>query len=308
MNGIDFLSAFGLGKLAQMHGVGKSEYGGIPVGAITFSYWHMPVGYLSTLKYMGDAHLTSTELMGYDLEVDSGAPVWKLPWDQTGDEQAERAEWRRSIEPDKVFAETAAKYASKGIGIHILKPELNLTGDEKQSDEELDFWFKAAKAVGAKCMTREMPNPSNYLHEEKGLRRIAKFCEKYDMLLAFHNHTQITPDFYDGPLLEWSDRFRINFDIGHYVAANDDNPLDFVRKYHDKIFSIHLKDRTRKSKKARTTPFGEGDVDFAGLFSLLQKEKWYFNCDIEMEYIIPVGSDAVKEVNRCRRYCRSVID
>ena len=304
MNG----SAKGGCKWPGYMGLGKSVYGGIPIGVITFSYWHMPVGYLSCLKYIKDSGLSSVELMGYDLEVDAGAPIWKLPWDQTSDEQAERAAWRAKVEPEKLYADVRALYAGRGVDVHILKPECNLDGRDGQSDEEIDYWFRAAKALGAKAVTRELPGQANFPAIEKGLKRIAKFCDRYDINLAFHNHTQINATTYEGPLLGVSDRFRINFDIAHYVAANDDDPLDIVRKYHDRIESIHIKDRTTKAHKARTTPFGEGDTPLKDLFALLQHEKWHIPCDIEMEYIIPVGSDAVGEVRRARRYCRSVID
>ena len=170
------------------------------------------------------------------------------------------AAWRAKVEPEKLYADVRALYADHGVDVHILKPECNLTGDEKQTDAELDYWFKAAKALGAKTMTRELPNVAKLAGQENGLRRLAKFCERYDIDLSFHNHTQLNATTYDSPLLDISDRFKINFDIAHYVAANEDDPLVFVKKYHDRIASIHIKDRTTKAHKARTTPFGEGDT------------------------------------------------
>ena len=300
IGGLAALGAAGVGgcKLPGYCGLGESIYGGIPLGVITFSYWHMPVGYLSCLKYVKDSGLSTIELMGYDLEVDAGAPIWKLPWDQTTDEQAERAAWRAKVEPEKLFADVRALYADHGVDIHILKPECNLDGRDAQTDEEIEYWFKAAKALGATAMTRELPNLKNPAAVEKGLRRLAKFCDCYDIDIAFHNHTQLNATTYDGPLFDWSERFKINFDIAHYVAANEDDPLDFIRKYHDRLASIHVKDRTTKAHKARTTPFGEGDTPLKEMFALLQKENWIVPCDIEMEYIIPVGSDAVGEVCR----------
>lgn len=312
IGGAGALGALGLGgcKLPGYCGLGESVYGGIPIGVITFSYWHMPVGYLSTLKYVKESGVSSIELMGYDLEVDAGAPVWKLPWDHNADDQKERAEWRAKIEPEKLFADVRALYNDHGVDVHIVKPDSDLSGDPKFTDEQIEYGFKMAKAMGAKAVTRELPtiNDKNRAAVEKGCRRIAKFCDKYDIDLAFHNHTQLKPDTYDGPLLDWSEHFKINFDAGHYIVENEASPLDFIRKYHDRICSIHLKDRTTRAHKARTTPFGEGDFPFREMFALMQKENWIYPCDIEMEYIIPVGSDAVEEVCRARRYCRSVID
>jgi hypothetical protein len=40
---------------------------------------------------------------------------------------------------------------------------------------------------------------------------------------------------------------------------------------------------------------------------LIQKNKWPITCDIELEYNIPEGSDAVKEVTKCVKYCREAL-
>ena len=163
--------------------------------------------------------------------------------------------------------------------------------------------------MGAGAITREIPGAKNgFADFKKSADQLKPYMDKYGINVAFHNHLQINYTTYDGPLLDWSDRFMINLDIGHFTAANDGDPLDMVRKYHDRIYSIHIKDRTTKAHKARTTPFGEGDTPLRELFALMQREGWRYPCDIEMEYIIPVGSDAVQEVCRARRYCRSVID
>ena len=307
IGGLAALGAAGLGgcKLPGYCGLGESVYGGIPLGVITFSYWHMPVGYLSCLKYVKDSGLSTVELMGYDLEVDAGAPIWKLPWDQTSDEQAERAAWRAKVEPEKLYADVRALYADHGVDIHILKPECNLDGRDAQTDAEIEYWFKAAKALGAKAMTRELPNVAKLKDAEKGLRRIAKFCDRYDIDLAFHNHTQLNATTYDSPLLDISDRFKINFDIAHYVAANEDDPLVFVKKYHDRIASIHVKDRRRKN--GPELPFGTGDTDLKGLFALLRSERLDIPCDIELEFAIPAGSDAVRETAKCRDWCQNCL-
>ena len=99
----------------------------------------------------------------------------------------------------------------------------------------------------------------------------------------------------------------INFDIGHYVAANDDDPLAFVKKYHDRIFSVHLKDRTSKANGQKNLAFGKGDTPLKDLFALMQKKGYRFPCDIELEYDIPATSDAVREVDVSRAYCKDAI-
>ena len=40
------------------------------------------------------------------------------------------------------------------------------------------------------------------------------------------------------------------------------------------------------------------------ILQLMKRQKWTFPADIELEYKIPDGSDAVAEVTRCVQFCR----
>ena len=39
----------------------------------------------------------------------------------------------------------------------------------------------------------------------------------------------------------------------------------------------------------------------------MKKEKYTFPASIEMEYQVPEGSDAVKEVGKCLDFCRAAL-
>jgi hypothetical protein len=54
-------------------------------------------------------------------------------------------------------------------------------------------------------------------------------------------------------------------------------------------------------------PWGEGDTPVAEILKLVQKNKWPIYFDIELEYPIPEGSDAQKEVIKCVEYCRKIL-
>ena len=263
------------------------------------------MGRFKTFEYVKGSGIGGIELMGTDLEIEAGAPMNKQWRKMSEEERAAVVKWRRAADVN-AFAAVREKYEASGIKTHIVKFG-NLGSSLRQSDEELDYCFKAAKAMGAKAITREIPNPEKIADWEPVARRVAKFAEKYDIAVAFHNHLQINATTYDGPLLDWSPKFMINFDIGHYVAANDDDPLAFVKKYHDRICSVHLKDRTSTAKGRKDLPFGKGDTPLKGFFALMLKEGWTFPCDIELEYNIPAGSDCVREVGICREYCRKNI-
>ena len=282
-----------------------SVYRGIPVGVITYSYRSMPVGAGKTLGYVLGSHLSTIELMSNDVEIDAGAPLNKLPWKATKEEKAALAEWRLKADM-KRYEDVRAKYAAAGVQVHIVK--FGDIGVASLSDAEMDYRFKVARTMGAEAITREIPDPKSIpaWWEREG-KRLAAFAERWDMKIAFHNHLQIDAQTYDGPLLGYSRQFMINYDIGHFTAANDTDPLDMVRKYHDRIVSIHIKDRTTKAHGQKNLAFGTGDTPLAGLFALMLREGWRFPCDIELEYAIPKDSDAVREVDVSRRFCRSKI-
>ena len=283
----------------------SSVYKGVPIGVITYSYRSMPAGAGKTLEYVLGSSLSTIELMSNDVEIDAGAPMNKLPWKMSKEEKAAVAEWQQKVDI-KRFEEVRAKYETEGVAVHIVK--FGDIGSKGLSDAEMDYRFKVTRAMGADTITREIPDPKNIpgWWEAEG-KRLAAFADKWGVNIAFHNHLQINATTYDGPLLGYSKRFMINYDIGHFTAANDTDPLDMVRKYHDRIASIHIKDRTTKAKGQKNLPFGQGDTPLTGLFTLMVKEGWKFPCDIELEYQIPEGSDAVREVNSSREYCKGKI-
>jgi sugar phosphate isomerase/epimerase len=121
-------------------------------------------------------------------------------------------------------------------------------------------------------------------------------------MIGFHNHTQMTPKTYEGPILSYGKYLGLNFDVGHYVAGTGESPIPIIEKYHDRILSLHLKDR--KVNNGENLPFGKGDTPVALILQLMKKEKWTFPADIELEYKVPEGSDAVTEVGKCVQFCK----
>ena len=288
--GLALVSAAGMGTgcaTASPSGCGKGKsrslYNGVEVGCITYSYRSMRQKNAEDIvKYAVEDGLGTLELKG-----------------EVVDEYLKRGGARdmgRLPALRKMFDDA-------GVSIHIVK----YGGIGGRNEKEDEYRMAVAKALGAKCITREVPKAAEY--ETIG-RRCAALADKHGVYIAFHNHTQIDALTYDGPLLGYSPNLRINFDIGHYVAAITDDatrfidPLAFIEKYHEKIYSIHLKDRTTKAHGAKNLQFGKGDTPLEKLFPFLQKKSWPFYCDIELEYAIPKGSNAVKEVARCNAFCR----
>lgn len=267
----------------------NSRFGGVQVGAITYSYRSMPDQSIpAILDYVVRSGLSSVELMGGPVEQYAGIPQGKDP-------QAIR-EWRANVSM-KPFKKIRKMFKAKGVKIDILK-----LGDPKWSDEEIDYAFRACKAMGARGITTE-------ISEEAG-KRLAPFAEKHDLYVIFHNHGQPgNPGFSFDKVLEQGPKLMLNLDVGHYYGATGVHPNQIMERLHNRIASIHIKDKTgpKASDPNKNQPLGMGETPLKDIFKLIQDKKWPITCDIELEYTIPEGSDAVKEVVKCVDYCRKAL-
>jgi sugar phosphate isomerase/epimerase len=174
------------------------------------------------------------------------------------------------------------------------------------TNEELDYLFTVAAALGATHTTMELPAPGP--DGTALLKRMAQFAEKHRIYVAYHTHAQGSMTAFDEALAmsRWN---MSNVDLGHYVAAgnNGGTPLQFLEKHHGRIASFHLKDRTLPEHCSLTVPFGLGDSGIKDILLLMKKNKWAFPATIELESPIPADSDAVKEVKKAVDFARGVL-
>lgn len=73
---------------------------------------------------------------------------------------------------------------------------------------------------------------------------------------------------------------------------------------------MHMKDRAAPATRGEAGAnlrWGDGDTPIPDVLRLVQREGFPINCDIELEYEIPEGSNAVAEVKRCVEFCREVL-
>jgi sugar phosphate isomerase/epimerase len=275
----------------------NSKLGGVQVGAITYSFRDMPDQSLQAiLDYSVQAGLNSIELMGGPVEQYLGIPAQGVAgqFSRPGDEAVRQ--WRTTVSMDK-FKEIKKMFAQKGIKINILR-----FGDPKWTDAEIDYAFKACKAIGAKGISLDIG--------EEAAKRMEPFAAKYNLYAILHNHGEPgNPDFSFDKILAYGPHLMLNFDAGHYYGATGLNPCDLIKRLHGRIVSLHIKDKTgpKDTPADKATPFGQGTTPVKEILQLVQKEKWPIECDIELEYAIPAGSDAVQEVKKCVDYCRTAL-
>ncbi|MDP4224078.1 MAG: TIM barrel protein [Bacteroidota bacterium] len=344
----------------------NSNFGGVRIGAITYSWRSMPGGVENIIKYCKQAGISSIELMSNDLEDYLGAPKNPMmgmfgmgggprpagappsggqpqPGGQPGqrpaggppaggqpgpqpagqpggarpgapmggfqrpqmtpEQEAARAkytqdlkDWRLALPMTKV-EEAKKLFDGAGIGVHIVK-----FSPARWSDEEIDYAFKAAKAMGAKGVTDELG--------EEAVKKLGPIAEKHGMYAIFHQHMQFaTEGFSYDPFLAISPAVMMNFDAGHFFGSTGIHPNTIIEKYHDRIFSMHIKDKTGPNIDPPNTNqvWGQGEMPLAEVLLLVKKNAWPIYCDIELEYDIKPWSDAAKEVGICVKYAKEIL-
>ena len=263
-----------------------SKFSGVQIGVITYSYRSMSSKAEDLLDYITQCGISSIELMGNSAEQFAQAPA--------GKKGKSLLEWRLAASMDRYEA-LRKMYNDAGVNIHIVK--FGDIGNAGMPDEQIEYYFNVAKALGATGITREL--------SEDAAKRLGPMADKHQIKIGFHNHTQITPTTYDGDILKHGKYLGINLDIGHYLAGTNECPLEFIKKHQDRIVSLHLKDR--KTNNGPNMPFGEGETPVVKVLQYAKENKLTFPCDIELEYKVPSGSDAVKEVTKCVEFCHKAL-
>lgn len=167
------------------------------------------------------------------------------------------------------------------------------------TDGEIDAVFTAAKELGAAAI-----NSSTTMEMAQ---RLVPFANKHKFPVAFHEHLFglfSNADDYENTL-SLSPYFRVNFDIGHFTSSCGD-AVAFIRRYHDKLPSIHIKDY--KSSNGGSQPWSQGDSPIKPVMKALKELKYPGVVTIEYDYPVPQGSTSIIEVRKCVQYLKDAID
>jgi sugar phosphate isomerase/epimerase len=311
----------------------NSKFKGVQIGVITYSYRSMPHDLDQLIKFCVESGVSALELMGDPAEEYAGKP--KPPFrmgpppggrppaapaagtpaasppqrPQMTDEQRAQmaeynkkvAEWRSTVSMDK-FVEIRKKLKDAGLSVYAFKP--NAFGPNN-SDAEVEYGMKAAKALGATSVTLELPT------DPAQTQRLGDLGAKHKVYVGYHNHLQATDTLWDNALNQ-SPYNSINFDCGHYLAAGGKNTKEtlmaFIENKHTRISTMHLKDRTTPANGQKNLEWGKGDTPIKEMLTMIRDRKYKFPVTIELEYNVPEGSDAVKEVAKCVAFAKNILE
>ncbi|MDR1584469.1 MAG: sugar phosphate isomerase/epimerase [Prevotellaceae bacterium] len=168
---------------------------------------------------------------------------------------------------------------------HEKLKEANVTGYGvgpiyMNSELEVDNAFEYAKKVGVNLIVG-VP-----LHEL--LPYVDKKVKEYNMNYAIHLHGPDMPNKYPDADDVWKHvkdldpRVGMCLDVGH-DTRNGKNPVADLKKYHARVFDIHIKDVTEASKAGQTCEMGRGVIDIPAFVRMLRKVKYNGACSLEFE-------------------------
>ena len=322
----------------------NSKFAGVQCGTITYSFKE-GAGVEDTINNCIIAGVSSIELMSQGIETYLGAPEnpiqrggfggpmprgpmpgggapgrggmpggggpGRMQQQELTDEEKvlqakyneEIAVWRNDPATLKKWEELAKKFKGAGIEVHILKYE------GASTDDEYDYAFAAAKAMGAVGITTEL--------SEESCKTFGTHAERNGMLAIYHNHGQYASMAVEEieKWLSYSPANRLNLDIGHYYGFGFNNstglnPIEMIDRFSDKIVSVHFKDKTaidNETESNQNQVWGQGETPIREILKHIRDNYPHFYCDVELEYSIAAWSNSAKEVGKCIRYMREAL-
>jgi sugar phosphate isomerase/epimerase len=199
--------------------------------------------------------------------------------------------WRLKVSMSKATA-LRAKYAAAGVDIGIVK----FDGIADLPDDELDYAFTLAKALGARAVSGELSMPA--------AKRLGAAADRNQLFVAHHSHLAGSPAIYE-EAMSFGKFAGVNLDIGHFVAGNYGSPVPFIQKHHARITHLHVKDRLKNA--GPNVQFGEGDTPIKEVLQLIRDNRWPIQAVIEFEIPMLPSLDRNPAIMKCMEYCKNCL-
>jgi sugar phosphate isomerase/epimerase len=260
---------------------------GVKVGLITGSLNPLPENsgrdpidvIIEQCKALGvvDVELVSVFPQGAP-QVLNGGRFGQPPAERTPDYMRTRQayrEWRIALPLDR-FREVRFRFDKAGLNLFSYVQTI----DDDMTDAEIDAVYRQMQALAVPMFT------TNQTRVGMGSRMVP-FSEQYRIQAAWHPHALVNdPNEVATPasmekLLAMSASFVVNLDIGHYTAGNNDS-VAFLRKHHERITHLHVKDRKRN--QGPNVQLGTGDTPLKECATLIRDNRWPVMLILEREY------------------------
>jgi len=174
---------------------------------------------------------------------------------------------------DEQIAAFHAKLKEKGVTGYAVGPIY------MKSEAEIDKAFEYAKRVGVKLIIG-VPNYDLLPYVDKKVK-------EYGFNYAIHLHGPDIATYQDADdvwnhVKNLDPRIGMCLDIGH-DTRNGKDPVADLKKYKSRVFDIHIKDVTGRTKLGYSLEVGRGIIDFPAFVKMLRKVGYSGVCSIEHE-------------------------
>jgi sugar phosphate isomerase/epimerase len=271
----------------------SSRIAGVRVGTQSYSFRDRSLD--EAIAGMVTVGLSYCELWSGHVETRTAIVV-----PQGGDRRAATRAWRLDPKTLDLFRDIRRRFDAAGV----TPTSYDVPFGDDYTDDEIAAVFEMGKALGVGIITSSA--------QVSVAPRVEPFAAKANMVVGFHNHSNIGPNQFARPqdfaqAMQAGPHMGVTLDIGHFTAAGFD-ALAFLDEHHDRIRILHIKDRKKPGAEAgqpATTPFGEGDAPIVGVLTHLRDRKWDIPALIEYEYR---GQDTVDEMRKMLAYCRKTLE
>src|SRR5271156_4744628 len=212
------LASIVMAKLDSMAAFAQpnSKFDGAQIGIIIspYNYPELPVRADEYLKSLVQLGISGVEMQDVRAEGYAGAPSspregysgsqagpgGHVPSAQEREEArrkeaAQLSAWRVSASSAvlKKYKALRKLYNHAGVNIYAFRLA-NMT--QEMPDAEYEYFFQAAKALGANQITVELPGDPNLT------KRVGDFAARYKLMVGYHNHTQVNAQSWDTALAQ----------------------------------------------------------------------------------------------------------
>ncbi len=174
---------------------------------------------------------------------------------------------------DEQIAEFQAKLKANGVTGYAVGPIY------MKSEADIDKAFAYAKRVGVKLIIG-VPNYDLLPYVDKKVKEYG-----YNYAIHLHGPDIATyPDAEDvwNHVKDLDPRIGMCLDIGH-DTRNGKDPVADLKKYKSRVFDIHIKDVTGKTKLGYSLEVGRGVINFPAFVRMLREVGYTGVCGLEHE-------------------------
>ncbi|MCE4562750.1 sugar phosphate isomerase/epimerase [Maribellus sp. CM-23] len=174
---------------------------------------------------------------------------------------------------DEEIAAFHAKCAEYGVKGYAVGPLY------MRSKEDIDKYFEYAKRVGVNTIVG-VPNYDLLPYVEEKVK-------EYGFFYAIHLHGPDIDIYQDADEVwektkDLDPRMGMCLDIGH-DTRNGKDPVADLKKYHSRVFDIHLKDVTGTTKLGYSVEVGRGIIDFPAFVKMVREVNYTGVISLEHE-------------------------